>query len=113
MLSASDDNEASINHQGHIMAAYAIGSITFRSTEWQNEYGKRMPALVAKHGGKLAAKSAPLAMEGAPAMPEVIALIEFPSATHAQAWYDDPDHASLKELRQGGADFSMVLVTGA
>jgi uncharacterized protein (DUF1330 family) len=94
------------------MTAYAIGSATLRSTEWQKEYGARMPALTAKHGGKLVAKSPPKVMEGAPVVPETMVVIEFPSAAHAQAWYDDPDHAPLKALRQGGADFSMVLVNG-
>jgi len=37
-------------------------------------------------------------------------LIEFPSAEHAHAWYNDPEHTRLKALRQSGADFSMVLV---
>jgi uncharacterized protein (DUF1330 family) len=94
------------------MTAYAIGSVTLRSTEWQKEYGARMPALTAKHGGKLVAKSPPQVIEGAPALPEVMVVIAFPSAAHAQAWYDDPAHAPLKVLRQGGADFSMVLVNG-
>jgi uncharacterized protein (DUF1330 family) len=94
------------------MAAYAIGSATLRSTEWQKEYGAHMPALTAKHGGKLVAKSPPQAMEGAPSLPGAMVVIEFPSAAHAQAWYDDPAHAPLRALRQGGADFSMVLVDG-
>jgi len=92
------------------MAAYAIGYATLRSTEWQQEYGAHMPALTAKHGGKLMAKSPPQALEGAPVLPEAMVVVEFPSADHARAWYNDPEHARLKELRQGGADFSMVLV---
>lgn len=92
------------------MAAYAIGYATLRSTEWQKEYGAQMPALTAKHGGKLVAKSPPQAMEGAPALPETMVVIEFPSAEQAQAWYNDPEHTRLKALRQSGADFSMVLV---
>jgi len=92
------------------MAAYAIGFATLRSTEWQQEYGAHAPALAQKHGGKVVAKSAPKALEGMPPQPQTMIVIEFPSAAHAQAWYDDPAHARLKELRQGGADFSMALV---
>jgi uncharacterized protein (DUF1330 family) len=94
------------------MAAYAIGFATLRSTEWQQEYGAHMPALTAKHGGKLVAKSAPQALEGTPPQPGAMVVVEFPSMAHAQAWYDDPEHAPLKALRQGGADFSMALVNG-
>ena len=94
------------------MAAYAIGSLTARSTDWQEEYGAHMPALTRKHGGKLLARSQPQAMEGAPHLPAFQIIVEFPSAAHAQAWYEDPAHERLKQLRQGGADFSMVLVDG-
>jgi uncharacterized protein (DUF1330 family) len=45
-------------------------------------------------------------------VPETQVIVEFPSMEHAQAWYDDPAHTPLKKLRQGGADFSMVLVNG-
>jgi uncharacterized protein (DUF1330 family) len=100
------------SHQESIMAAYAIGSLTVRSTEWQKEYGARMPPLIAKHGGKVLAKSAPQVMEGAPSVPGAMVVVEFPSIEQAQSWYDDPEHALLKTLRQGGADFSMVLVPG-
>ncbi|MRW88781.1 DUF1330 domain-containing protein [Duganella sp. FT80W] len=92
------------------MTAYAIGFATLRSTEWQQEYGAHMPALTAKHGGKLVARSAPKALEGSPPQPEAVVVIEFPSAAQAQAWYDDPEHTRLKALRQSGADFSMLLV---
>lgn len=95
------------------MAAYAIGSITVRTTEWQQEYGAHMPALTAKHGGKVLAKAPPQVMEGAPSLPGAMVVVEFPSIEQAQAWYDDPAHTPLKALRQGGADFSMVLVAGA
>jgi uncharacterized protein (DUF1330 family) len=102
-----------LTHQQEvIMAAYAIGSLTVRSTEWQQEYGARMPALIQKHGGKVLAKAPPQAMEGAPHLPGAQVIIEFPSAAQARAWYDDAEHAPLKRLRQDGADFSMVLVDG-
>jgi uncharacterized protein (DUF1330 family) len=94
------------------MAAYAIGSLTPRSTEWQVEYGAHMPALIQKHGGKVLAKTAPQALEGAPRLPGAVVIVEFPSAAQAQAWYADPAHERLKQLRQSGADFDMVLVNG-
>ncbi len=94
------------------MAAYAIGSLTLRNSDWVAEYSVHMPALAQKHGGKQLARSAPLVLEGAPTVPEMQVIVEFPSMEHAQAWYDDPAHTPLKKLRQGGADFSMVLVNG-
>ena len=94
------------------MAAYAIGSLTLRSTEWQQEYGASMPALIGSHGGKVLAKAPPQALEGQPHLPGVVVLIEFPTAEHARAWRDDPAHEPLRRLRDGGADFNMLLVHG-
>jgi uncharacterized protein (DUF1330 family) len=56
------------------------------------------------------ARAAPLALESAPALAAAMVIIEFPTAVQAQAWYADPEHARLKQLRQSGADFSLVLV---
>ena len=94
------------------MAAYAIGYLTLRNSDWVAEYSAHMPALAQKHGGKPLAKAKPVALESAPMLPETQIIVEFPSMEHAQAWYNDPAHASLKKLRQGGADFSMVLLNG-
>jgi uncharacterized protein (DUF1330 family) len=107
-----NDTGTSFNSKEVIMAAYAIGSLTLRHSDWVAEYSAHMPALAQKHGGKPLAKAAPLVLEGTPAVPETQIIVEFPSMEHAQAWYDDPAHAPLKKLRQGGADFSMVLVNG-
>ena len=94
------------------MAAYAIGSLTVHDTSWQQEYGARMPALIQRHGGKLLARSAAQVLEGASRLPGTTVMIEFPTLAAAQAWYDDPAHAPLKQLRQSGSDFDMVLLAG-
>ncbi|GJJ03465.1 hypothetical protein RugamoR64_40030 [Duganella rhizosphaerae] len=94
------------------MAAYAIGYLTLRNSDWVAEYSARMPALAKKHGGKPLAKVAPVVLEGAPLLPETQIIVEFPSMEHAQAWYNDPEHAPLIKLRQSGADFSLVLLNG-
>lgn len=94
------------------MAAYAIGAITVHNTDWQKEYGEKMPALTSKHGGKVLARSPAQLVEGALSLKGMVVMIEFPTLEQAQAWYNDPDHARLKEIRRSGADFDLVLVNG-
>lgn len=94
------------------MAAYAIGSLTIHNTDWQKEYGEKMPALIQKHSGKVLAKSLALSLEGASSLPDAVVIIEFPSPEQAQAWYADPDHERLKQLRRSGADLDLLLVNG-
>lgn len=94
-----------------IMAAYAIGSLTVHDTNWQQEYGAKMPALIQKHNGKVVAKAAARSLEGQPPSGTIV-MIEFPSEQHAQAWNDDPEHAPLKLLRQSGSHFDLMLLNG-
>lgn len=94
------------------MAAYAIGSLTLHNTDWQQEYGARMPALIQKHGGKVLAKAPVEGLEGQTLFPGIVVLIEFPSEQQAKAWNDDPEHVPLRQLRSGGANFDLALVNG-
>ncbi len=94
------------------MVAYAIGSMTVSNTDWQKEYGEKMPALIQKHGGRVLVKAAATRLEGSVALPSAVVMIEFPSSVHAQAWYDDTDHEPLKQLRRTGASLEMLLVNG-
>lgn len=94
------------------MTAYAIGCLTIHNTDWQQEYGAKMPALIQKHGGKVLTKAPARNLEGRPLLPGTIVLIEFPSEQHAQAWNDDPEHGPLRQLRRGGASFDLMLVNG-
>ena len=42
-----------------------------------------------------------------------ITMIEFPSMEHARAWYNDPEYAPMKILRQAGSQLNLLLVDGA
>ncbi|MET3132645.1 uncharacterized protein (DUF1330 family) [Oxalobacteraceae bacterium GrIS 1.11] len=92
------------------MAAYAIGSLTVHNTDWQQEYGARMPDLIRKHGGKVLAKGAPQVLEGKSLLPGVVVMLEFPSSAQALAWQADPAHESLRQLRASGAEFDLLLL---
>lgn len=94
------------------MAAYAIGYLTVHNTDWQKEYGDKMPALIQKHGGKLLARAPADPLEGDPLLPGAVVVLEFPSEDHVRAWHADPLHEPLKQLRRGGADYDLVLVNG-
>ena len=89
------------------MTAYIVGHLTVRNTDWQKDYQARLPEIVARHGGKLTA-GAPQHFEGDGAMPDRVVVFEFPTMEAARAWYADPDHAPLVELRQTGADLFLL-----
>jgi len=51
------------------MATYAIGSLVIHHTDWQKEYGEKMPALIRKHGGTLRARAPVQQLHGCPGAP--------------------------------------------
>ena len=71
-----------------------------------------MPAVFARHQGKVLAKSGAQKLEGDLQVGAMVVVVEFPTAEHAQAWYTDPEHEHLKQLRRTGADFDLILVNG-
>jgi uncharacterized protein (DUF1330 family) len=98
------------------MAAYIIGlrRSAPRGTAWVKEYLPKAAALIAKHGGKalIGGNSTPrlLTLEGAEEPPVAVVMLEFPSLEQAQAWYDDPDYAPLKQLRKANVDMEVFVV---
>src|SRR5262245_2344066 len=98
------------------MAAYIIGLRRSepQGTAWGAAYLPKAAALIAKHGGKVLsggnAPSALMALEGAATPPLSVVIVEFPSLAHAQAFYNDPDYAPLKRLRQANIDMEVFVV---
>jgi uncharacterized protein (DUF1330 family) len=97
------------------MGAFAIGLYSIWDVSWRPAYREIVDALVAKHGGRYVARttSAWEVLEGA--APEItnVTMIEFPSMEHARAWYNDPDYAPMKRLRQAGSRLNFLLVEGS
>lgn len=95
------------------MAAYVIGRVQVRDSSWVTEYGPKTAALVEKHGGKFIVRRGKMEkLEGKEALPNVVVVIEFPSAEKAKAWYNDPDYAPMIKLRQTGSDAELMVVDG-
>ncbi len=78
------------------MAAYAAGA----------------GASVAAYGGRLlAARAQPAAVEGSPTLTS-IALLEFPDRDSLQRWYDSPEYAQWKPVRQRSSSSHVIVFEG-
>ncbi len=82
------------------MPAYIITLSSQRGADssWREEYYKLVVPLLEKHGGKIVLAGTPQPMERAKPWSRG-AIIEFPDAAAAQAFYDDPDYHHAKGLR--------------
>jgi uncharacterized protein (DUF1330 family) len=97
------------------MPAFAIGLYNIRDVSWRPAYRAVVDKLVAKHGGRYVARTTcPWEVLEGPA-PDItnITMIEFPSMEHARAWYNDPEYAPMKRLRQDGSRLNLLLVEGS
>src|SRR4029434_1761047 len=86
------------------MAAYIVGQLDVKNTNWQQDYGPQARALLHKHGGKVIVGPGCSIerLEGRQPLPNAMFILEFPSLAQAKAWYNDPAHAALIDLPQSG-----------
>ena len=94
------------------MAAYLLAEIEITNADGYAEYGKVVPATVAKYGGKFlvrGGKTHPLEGEW-PERRRVI--IEFPSIEQAKAWWSSPEYAKPKEMRRAASKGRLMFIEG-
>ena len=95
------------------MSAYLIGGVDVTDPKWVEEYGPKVEALVAKHGGRYLVRGGTMEVkEGSAPASRVMVIVEFPSMEKARAWYDDPEYQPLIKLRQTGSSGDLILAEG-
>jgi len=93
------------------MPVYFVVAATAKEPSRYGEYLDLVAPIVARHGGRYLARGGAIRRMGAWA-PERIAIIEFPSAAHVDAWLGSPEYQAIAPLRTQGADASAILVEG-
>ena len=94
------------------MSAYVVVNITVHDPEPYAQYRAMAPPTIAKYGGRYIARGgATNVMEG-DWDPKRLVILEFPDVAAAKAWWDSPEYAPAKELRQSCADAQLVITEG-
>ena len=94
------------------MPAYLIADIEVTDPVGYEEYKKRVPAIIAAHGGRyLARGGANEVLEGT-WWPRRSAIIEFPSLASLKAFWESPEYQPLRELRERSAKSNLVAIEG-
>lgn len=104
------------------MAAYLIAHRRdILDPERLKAYREGIDASIARFGGRVLARADGFkVLEGnwhpgsdkSDAQPERVTVIEFPDLDRVTAWYQSPDYARLKEIRQHSAASDIVAVEG-
>jgi uncharacterized protein (DUF1330 family) len=90
---------------------YAIAKMKVTNPEALAQYRDVAGAALEKHGGKVVSASGEFTvLEGAPAVPNMAALLSFPDKEAAMAWINDPEIADVHDLRRSGGKSEILLL---
>ena len=94
------------------MPAYLIADIEVTDPVGYDEYKKRVPAVIAAHGGRyLARGGASEVLEGT-WRPKRSAIIEFPNLASIKAFWESPEYQPLRKIRERSAKSNLVVIEG-
>jgi uncharacterized protein (DUF1330 family) len=94
------------------MPAYLIAQITVRDSTTYERYKDLAPPSIAIYGGRYVVRGGTTETLEGSWRPTRLVILEFASAERARAWWDSPEYAPAKALRQACADTEMLLVDG-
>lgn len=95
------------------MSAYLLAEVKWHDLAMRDEYIDKIGPTLETWGGRIINLPSvePLALEGE-WNPLRLVIIEFSTMDALKGWYDSPEYAPLKRLREHGARSNLVAVEG-
>ena len=94
-------------------AAYLIGDIEVTDPDTYAKYAAGVPDTVAAYGGKYLIRGVSGEVLEGSWTPKRLVVLEFESMDRLTAWYNSPEYADLKKLRQSASDGNLIFAEGA
>ena len=94
------------------MAGYLIADVDVTDPLGYQEYARLVPPTVAQYGGKYLLRAASYEQLEGEWSPKRLVIIEFESAARAKEWYDSPEYADAKLIRQKTAESNLIIADG-
>jgi uncharacterized protein (DUF1330 family) len=92
------------------MAAYAIANIRITDPDRFPEYASAVPQTIERYGGRYLARGGDVEVLEGEWEPQRLVILEFESVERLREWYDSPEYAPLKRLREEVAASQLVVV---
>jgi uncharacterized protein (DUF1330 family) len=76
-------------------------------------YKRLAASSIAQHGGNYIARGGKIEPLEGGWTPQRLVIVEFPSVEQAKAWYNSPEYAPAKKIREESARSKLLIVEGA
>lgn len=94
------------------MAAYLHADLEVTDPVLYEQYRAQVPAIIAAHGGRYLVRGGATCLLEGDTSPQRQVILEFPDMAALRAFYDSPEYAPLKALRQRAARGSLTAIDG-
>jgi uncharacterized protein (DUF1330 family) len=94
------------------MKAYIVAEIAIKDPVTYERYKAMAPASIAKYGGKYVVRGATTTKLEGDWDPPRFVMLEFPDGETARKWWNSPEYAPAKAIRQSCSTAKMLLVEG-
>ena len=94
------------------MRGYVVVNITVRDSARYEEYKRLATPTVSAYGGRYVARGGAVDVREGRWSPTRLVILEFPSVERARAWWDSPEYAPAKAIRQSCSDTQLVITEG-
>jgi uncharacterized protein (DUF1330 family) len=94
------------------MPAYVVTQIEVHDPQRYETYKQMSPGSIAAFGGRFIVRGAPTQTLEGDWSPKRFVIVEFPTLEQAKAWWNSPEYAAAKKLRQETSHTEMIVVEG-
>ena len=94
------------------MPAYIVVEVEVEDPVRYEDYKKMVPPSLTAYGGRFLVRGGKVENLEGDWSPKRFVMLEFPSVEQAKAWWDSPEYADAKALRQATAKTQMIVVEG-
>ena len=94
------------------MAAYIHGDIEVTDAAAYEDYRRQVPTIIAAYGGRYLVRGGQTTVLEGDIAPRRQVILEFPDMDALLAFYNSPEYARLKDLRQRISVGNLVAIAG-
>ena len=94
------------------MPAFVLANVTIHDPVRYEDYKRMVPATLVPFGGRFVVRGGLTEILEGAWQPSRLVLLEFPSVERARAWWNSPEYAEARALRQATSDGTLIILEG-